>query len=58
MKILIDTQNKTLKLEESVEFKKLAKFVKENKMEDWQILPVRKIHRPGDIQIYTTDYNS
>lgn len=39
MKILIDTENKTLKLEGSVEFKKLQKFVKENKMEDWTILP-------------------
>lgn len=39
MKILIDTDRKTIKLEESVEFKKLAEFVKDNNLEDYTLLP-------------------
>lgn len=39
MKILIDTDQKTIKLEGSVEFRKLAKFVEDNSLEDYSILP-------------------
>jgi len=39
MKALIDTTEKTIKLEGKVEFKKLIEFVEKNKLEDYTILP-------------------
>ena len=39
MKVLIDTEKKTIKLEEKVQFKKLQEFVKKNELVDYEIEP-------------------
>ena len=39
MKILINTEEKTLKLEGSVKFEELQKFIKDNNLKDYSILP-------------------
>ena len=39
MKILINTDEKTLKLEGSVKFEELQKFIEDNNLKDYSILP-------------------
>ena len=39
MKILINTEEKTLKLEGSVKFEELQKFIEDNNLKDYSILP-------------------